>query len=68
LTRGRFAHPQQDRAITLREAARLQTFPDEYNFTGNIGQVARQLGNAVPPVMITVFAAAFEAALGASVT
>lgn len=48
VTRGRFAHPEQDRAITLREAARLQTFPDSYKFIGNPTEIARLIGNAVP--------------------
>lgn len=63
ITRGRFAHPEQDRAITLREAARIQTFPDDYVFSGNRSQIARQIGNAVPPDMIKAFAPAFAAAL-----
>lgn len=63
LTRGRFAHPEQDRAITLREAARIQTFPDSYAFSGNDSQIATQVGNAVPPVMIRAFSRAFKAAL-----
>jgi DNA (cytosine-5)-methyltransferase 1 len=52
VTRGRFAHPASDRAITLREAARLQTFRDTYRFAGNAGQVATQIGNAVPVQLI----------------
>lgn len=52
VTRGRYAHPEQDRAITLREAALLQTFPPEYRFHGNAAQVARQIGNAVPVRML----------------
>jgi DNA (cytosine-5)-methyltransferase 1 len=63
VTKGRFAHPEQDRAITLREAARLQTFEDDYQFTGNRAQIERQIGNAVPPLMIAEFAAGFEVAL-----
>lgn len=63
LTRGRFAHPDQDRAITMREAARLQTFPDDYRFVGQPAQISRQIGNAVPPAMIEAFVPAFEAAL-----
>jgi DNA (cytosine-5)-methyltransferase 1 len=63
VTKGRFAHPDQHRAITLREAARLQTFDDDYTFTGNILEVARQIGNAVPPAMIAELTTAFEAAL-----
>ena len=53
---GRFGHPDQDRALSLREGAMLQTFPRDYLFTqlelgGNypIAQVALQIGNAVPP-------------------
>jgi DNA (cytosine-5)-methyltransferase 1 len=52
ITRGRFAHPEDDRAITLREAARLQTFRDDYQFAGNASQIATQIGNAVPVQMI----------------
>ncbi|WP_294962404.1 DNA cytosine methyltransferase [Sulfurimonas sp.] len=51
---GRFGHPEQDRAISLREAAILQSFPQSYKFTDKkenlkFGQVSRQIGNAVPP-------------------
>ena len=45
---GRFGHPDQDRALSAREAARLQTFPDTFEFAGGIGSQARQIGNAVP--------------------
>lgn len=50
---GRFGHPEQDRAISLREAAILQTFPDEYEFWPSqvkleIRPIARMIGNAVP--------------------
>ncbi|MEA4837166.1 MAG: DNA cytosine methyltransferase [Rhodospirillaceae bacterium] len=65
VTRGRFAHPEQHRAITLREAARLQSFPDSYKFVGKSSQIAVQIGNAVPPDMIRAFAPAFKAALAA---
>lgn len=51
VTKGRFAHPDQNRAITLREAALLQTFPRSYKFAGNATQIARQIGNAVPVAM-----------------
>lgn len=63
VTRGRFAHPEQDRAITLREAARLQTFDDDYQFEGNGSQIAVQIGNAVPPAMVAALSEAFENAL-----
>lgn len=48
VTKGRFAHPEQDRAITLREAAILQGFPRDYKFAGNSSAIATQIGNAVP--------------------
>lgn len=48
-SKGRFGHPEQDRPISAREAARLQTFPDHFIFCGSLEQVGRQIGNAVPP-------------------
>lgn len=48
---GRFGHPEQDRALSLREAALLQTFPRTFKFTGAFTSKARQVGNAVPPKM-----------------
>lgn len=48
LSNGRFGHPTQRRAISLLEAALLQTFPRAYQFTGNQADIARQIGNAVP--------------------
>lgn len=50
-SKGRYGHPTQPRAISVREAARLQSFPDTYIFNGNRGQTALQVGNAVPPVL-----------------
>lgn len=47
LSKGRFVHPDQDRALTAREAATLQGFPDNYIFYN--GNFASQIGNAVPP-------------------
>lgn len=47
--KGRYLHPEAHRPITHREAARLQTFPDDFQFTGSKTEVARQIGNAVPP-------------------
>lgn len=48
---GRFGHPEQDRAISVREAALLQTFSLDYIFTGSLVSKAKQIGNAVPPKM-----------------
>ncbi|HOI15726.1 MAG TPA: DNA cytosine methyltransferase [Geobacteraceae bacterium] len=56
VTKGRYAHPRDNRAITLREAALLQSFPPNYRFAGNSGQIARQIGNAVPVNMIRTLA------------
>lgn len=46
---GRYIHPELDRTITPREAARLQSFPDDYVFYGTKSSVCTQIGNAVPP-------------------
>ena len=56
-------HPIENRAISLREAARLQTFPDSYVFEGNASQVAMQIGNAVPPAFIETVAPTLRHAL-----
>ncbi len=44
-----FVHPTEDRTLTLRECARLQTFSDEYRFVGTLNEKALLIGNAVPP-------------------
>jgi len=56
--KGRFLHPKQHRPITHREAARLQTFPDDFIFEGSKMEVARQIGNAVPPRLALALAEA----------
>ncbi len=48
-SRGRYAHPEQHRSITLREGARLQGFGDHFRFFGTRHDVRYQIGNAVPP-------------------
>ena len=50
-SRGEYVHPFEHRSITAREAARLQGFPDWFEFAGNKAAVRRQIGNAVPPPM-----------------
>lgn len=62
-TRGRFAHPVEHRSLTLREGARLQTFPDSFVFHGNREEVARQIGNAVPVRMALELGRALLASL-----
>ncbi len=52
---GRYGHPEQDRAISVREAACLQTFPLDFVFTGNLNSQARQVGNAVPALLAQQF-------------
>jgi len=55
LTNGRYGHPEQDRAISLREAARLQSFDDNYVFYAEAqSHLASQIGNAVPVRLATV--------------
>lgn len=48
---GRFGHPDQDRALSVREAALLQTFPPSFKLVGTLTSKARQVGNAVPPLV-----------------
>jgi len=50
-TTGAFIHPRNNRTLSIREAARLQSFPDSFRFEGNLVSVRRQLGNAVPPLL-----------------
>lgn len=49
--KGRYLHPEQHRPITHREAARFQSFPDDFVFRGSKIEIARQIGNAVPPLL-----------------
>ena len=49
--KGRYLHPSADRVISHREGARLQSFPDWYIFEGTKTEIARQIGNAVPPLL-----------------
>lgn len=56
---GRFGHPVDNRAISLREAACLQTFPSHFRFCGSLLSKGRQVGNAVPPLMAQAIGCAF---------
>ena len=52
ISNGRYGHPEQDRAISLREGATLQSFPLDYNFyAGSQGAISTMIGNAVPPTL-----------------
>jgi DNA (cytosine-5)-methyltransferase 1 len=49
ITKGRFGHPTQNRGISIREAARLQSFDDTFQFSGSLQSMSLQIGNAIPP-------------------
>lgn len=55
---GAYVHPEQERAITPREAARFQSFPDRFRFLGTMGSQFRQVGNAVPCLLARAVAVA----------
>ncbi|MFL6521713.1 MAG: DNA cytosine methyltransferase [Chthoniobacterales bacterium] len=50
-SKGRYIHPQANRVISLREGARLHSIPDSWQFMGTPYQIARQIGNSVPPLL-----------------
>jgi len=54
---GRYTHPEQDRGLTAREAAILQSFPDGFEFCGKSDDIYRQIGEAVPPMLSSAIAA-----------
>lgn len=51
-----FIHPLQNRCLTIRECARIQTFPDDFIFIGSNGDKIQQIGNAIPPLLAKTFA------------
>lgn len=58
--KGRYLHPVSNRPITHREAARFQSFPDSFKFVGSKIEIARQIGNAVPPKLAAAVAQSIE--------
>lgn len=56
VTTGCFTHPVENRSLSVREGARIQTFRDTYEFVGSLTSRCRQIGNAVPPLLAQVLA------------
>jgi DNA (cytosine-5)-methyltransferase 1 len=65
-SKGRFLHPQEDRCITMREAALLQGFPRTYQFDPSVGKqtIAMMIGNALPPRFVSSHASRVREAIG----
>ena len=59
-----YIHPSEDRTLSIREAARIQTFPDRFRFAGYPTSRYRQIGNAVPPMLASAVASSVQRALG----
>lgn len=61
---GSFFHPTQKRTISVREAARIQSFPDRYQFTGSMTEQYTQVGNAVPPLLAKAVGISIQKMIG----
>ena len=61
-----FVHPTEDRTLTLRECARIQTFPDDFRFHGTLAEKAVLIGNALPPRLGEVFGLHLKKAIAAN--
>ncbi len=59
-----YIHPRENRTLSIREAARIQTFPDRFRFAGHPSSRFRQIGNAVPPLLASAIASSIKVALG----
>ena len=57
---GTYIHPLHNRVISIREAARLQSFPDSYYFSGSNASILKQIGNAIPPLLAKEFGKKFK--------
>ena len=58
-----YIHPREDRTLSIREAARIQTFPDRFRFAGHPSSRYQQIGNAVPPLLALAIASSVRSAL-----
>lgn len=65
---GEYSHPEQTRTISIREAARIQSFPDRFKFEGSYSEQYDQVGNAVPPRLMTAIAREVAACLAGTAT
>ena len=61
-----YIHPREDRTLSIREAARIQTFPDRFRFAGHPSSRYQQIGNAVPPMLASAIGASVRRALEGS--
>ncbi|MFL6238994.1 MAG: DNA cytosine methyltransferase [Actinomycetes bacterium] len=66
VTTGAYTHPLQDRAFSAREGARIQSFPDGFNFLGPLTSQYRQIGNAVPPLLARCIAESVQRGISGS--